>query len=58
MARHFGAQHVANGYAAMGNALGRPRYAGVRSRSVAQAIAAAKAAEARAAKIRAGSKKK
>lgn len=32
MARHFGAQHMRNGYAAMGNSLVRPRYAGLTGR--------------------------
>jgi hypothetical protein len=40
MARHFGPQHVKNGYAAMGNALGRPIYKGINSqKTIAEAIA-------------------
>lgn len=43
MARHFGPQHMRNGYAEMGGAKGRPIYAGVtKKRSVADAIAAAR----------------
>lgn len=58
MARHFGAQHIKNGYAAMGNSLARPRYKGMNSkRSVGEAIAAERARAARAAKIGAGKKK-
>lgn len=58
MARHFGAQHIKNGYAAMGQSLRRPIYAGVNSsRSVAESIAAARNAAARQAKIKAGKKK-
>lgn len=50
MARHFGPQHIKNGYAAMGNARGRPIYKGVNKlRTVAQAIAEARHAAARAA---------
>lgn len=40
MSRHFGAQHVRNGYAAMGKARGRPIYGGINStKSIAQSIA-------------------
>lgn len=39
MARHFGAQHTASNYSAMGNAMGRPRYPSAKNRSVAAAIA-------------------
>lgn len=40
MARRFGAQHMRNGYAAMGGSLKRPIYKGVNSqRSIAEAIA-------------------
>ena len=54
MARHFGAQHVKNGYAAMGGALHRPIYAGINSgRSIGEAIAA----EARKAQRMANAKK-
>lgn len=59
MARHFGAQHVRNGYAAMGNAMGRPRYKGMNSkRNVADAIAAERAKAARQARIGSNKKKK
>lgn len=56
MARHFGAGNMRNGYAAMGNALGRPRYKNATGRSVAEAIAAARNAAARQARIKAGKK--
>ena len=58
MAKHFTIKgNLANGYAAMGNALGRPKYKGMASgRSVAQAIAEEKAKAARMA--RAMTKKK
>ena len=57
MARGFGAQHMRNGYAAMGGSLARPIYGGVNSgRTVAEAIAAERAAAARAAKISAKKK--
>lgn len=52
MARHFGAQHMHNGYAAMGGNLKRPRYAGISGQSIAQAIARERAKAARAAKIK------
>ena len=56
MAKHFGAQHIKNGYAAMGGALGRPKYSGVNSgKSIAEAIAAERR---RAARMAAASKKK
>lgn len=49
--RHFGPQHLTNGYAEMGGALHRPYYAGLtKKRSVHEAIAEARrqaAAEAR-----------
>lgn len=49
--RHFGPQHLKNGYAGMGGAMGRPYYAGLtKKRSVHEAIDAARrqaAAEAR-----------
>lgn len=48
MARHFGAQHVKNGYAAMGGSLKRPIYSGINSgMSVAQSIARERAKAAR-----------
>lgn len=40
MARHFGPQHMHNGYAAMGSNSRRPIYSGVSERSVADSIAA------------------
>lgn len=53
MARRFGAQHMRNGYAAMGGAMGRPIYKGVNSqRSIGEAIAAERAKAARLAKIK------
>lgn len=56
MARHFGPQHVKNGYAAMGGALRRPVYSGVNTgKSVAEAIAAERH---RAARMAAATKKK
>jgi hypothetical protein len=54
----FTKTHTRNGYAAMGNSARRPHYAGMNSkRSVAEAIAAERAAAARASKIKAGKKK-
>jgi len=39
MARHFGPQHIKNGYAAMGGSMRRPQHAGVNSGvSVAESI--------------------
>lgn len=53
MAKRFGAQHIKNGYAAMGGSRLRPVYAGFNSgRTVADAIARERAAAARAAKIK------
>lgn len=44
MARHFGPQHMKNGYAAMGAANGRPLYKYAnKKRSVAESIAAERA---------------
>ena len=58
MTRKFGAQHIKNGYAAMGNALQRPRHKGMnKKRTVAEAIAAERAASARALKMGGGKKK-
>lgn len=56
--RHFGPQCTKNGYAAMGkNTLRRPIYKGIDSqRTVAQAIAEARAQAARQAKIKAKKK--
>lgn len=54
----FTKANTRNGYAAMGNNKRRPYYAGMNnSRSVAEAIAAERAAAARANKIKAGKKK-
>lgn len=59
MARHFGAQHVRNGYAAMGGSMARPHYSGMASgRSIGEAIAAERARAARIAKANSGGKKK
>ena len=56
MAKHFGAQHVKNGYAAMGGSLGRPIYSGVNTgKSIAESIVAERR---RAARMAAASKKK
>lgn len=52
MAKRFGAHHIANGYAAMGNALGRPIYKNASGRSIADAIAAARRTAAREAAAR------
>jgi hypothetical protein len=52
MPKHFGAQHVQNGYAAMGNHANRPRYAGMSNRSVADSIAAERRKAAREAAAR------
>lgn len=57
MAKHFGAGNMHNGYAAMGNSQRRPRHKGIRTRSVAEAIAAARNAAARQARIAGGKKK-
>jgi hypothetical protein len=50
--RHFGPQHLKNGYAGMGSALGRPYYSGATQRTVADAIAAARRTAAREAAAR------
>lgn len=42
MAKRFGARHISNGYAAMGNALRRPRISGIKGRDVKAAIEAEK----------------
>lgn len=58
MAKRFTAQHMRNGYAAMGNAASRPIYKSANGkRSIAEAIAAERAAAARAAKIGSGKRK-
>lgn len=46
MSKRFGAQHVANGYAAMGGSLRRPRYSNASGLSVADSIAKARHAAA------------
>lgn len=57
MTRRFTAQHMHNGYAAMGGSLRRPIHKGASSGlSVAQAIARERAAAARASRIKAGKK--
>lgn len=56
MAKHFGAQHMHNGYAAMGGNKARPIYSGVNSgMTVAQSIAKERA---KAARMAAASKSK
>lgn len=58
MSRHFGPQHIRNGYAAMGGSLRRPLYSGFNSqRTVAESIAAERAKAAREARAKAGKKK-
>lgn len=53
MARHFGPQHIKNGYAAMGGALGRPIYKGINHhKTIADAIAAERRKAAKAASIK------
>jgi len=53
MARHFGPQHVKNGYAAMGPAIGRPMYKGINAnKTIAEAIAAERRKAAKAAAIK------
>ena len=57
MAKRFTKRHTANGYAAMGGSLHRPIYAGMNSqRSVAEAIAAARAQATREARVKSGKK--
>lgn len=51
------ASNIRNGYAAMGNARQRPRYAGASGRSVAESIAAARRVAANEAKARSSKKK-
>lgn len=51
MARHFGPQHVKNGYAAMGGSQRRPIYGGINSGlSIGESIARERARAARIAK--------
>jgi hypothetical protein len=45
--RHFGPQHLKNGYAEMGGAMGRPYYKGAANRSIAESIARARETAAR-----------
>lgn len=54
MARHFGPQHIRNGYAAMGGSLKRPIYGGFnrQGRSVAESIQAERAKAAREARAK------
>lgn len=56
MSRHFGPQHMHNGYAAMGKSPRRPMYANAAGKSIAESIAAERARAARIAK--ANTKKK
>lgn len=59
MSKRFSAQHMHNGYAAMGGAMRRPRYAGVDTgRSIAQSIAAERAKAVRMANAAMKKKKK
>lgn len=51
MSKHFTANNIANGYAAMGNSLRRPRYAGIKTRDVRAAIESEKRKAATAARI-------
>lgn len=57
MARHFGAQHMKNGYAGMGGAKGRPIYNIRGVRTVAEGIAAERRKAARMAAANKGKKK-
>lgn len=50
--RHFTKRHLANNYAAMGNALGRPRYPSIKGRDVKAAIEAERRKAATAARIK------
>lgn len=50
--KRFTCRNLKNGYAAMGNALGRPRYPSIKGRDVGAAIAAERAAAARAARLK------
>ena len=53
MSKHFGPHNIRNGYAAMGNARGRPIYKGVNTKkSIAESIAAERARAARHAAIK------
>lgn len=57
MTKRFTAQHIRNGYAAMGNHRNRPRYSGAKRRTVAEAIAHARRVALNQAKVSAGKKK-
>ena len=56
MTKRFTAQHIKNGYAAMGGSLKRPRYAGASGRNIREAIEAERRAAAKAARVKAGKK--
>lgn len=58
MAKRFTRANMANKYAAMGNSLKRPIYKSGGNRSIHEAIAAERAAAAKAARIRSGKKRK
>lgn len=59
MARHFGAQHTASNYSAMGNSkrIGKPNLTGAKRRTVAEAIAHARHVAAREAAAKTKKKK-
>ena len=50
--KRFTCRHLKNGYAAMGGAMGRPRYPSIKRRDIGTAIATERAAAARAARIK------
>lgn len=56
MAKKFGAQHMRNGYAAMGGSLARPIYADVKGRDVRAAIEAERRKAATAQRIKSSKK--
>lgn len=57
MSKHFTKRHIVNGYAAMGNSLKRPRYAGMGSQGdIKAAIERERAKAARMARARASKK--
>ena len=57
MSKHFTKRHIVNGYAAMGNSLKRPRYAGMGSQGdIKAAIEREQAKAARMARARASKK--
>lgn len=52
--RHFTKANLSNNYAAMGNAMGRPRYAGIKARDIRAAIEAERRKAATAARVKKG----